>query len=217
MTRRPPYARLLLAAASALAVWLSVTPSWSQDRTEVRCRQVEAEVRCSLDLRANFEPKLLEKLRSGFVNRILYRIYIRRAADDEPMALAALRLVEVYELWDEEYYVYQGDRSGEKTTSKSPTKVVELLAVFDDMTIVEDLPPGRYYADVIVELNPIGEQEEAAIRSWIARSRGADRTFASGDRSLFGTFVSLFVNIRPGAAERAFRARTPAFDVSKKP
>ncbi len=194
-----------------------MSPVQSQDRPEVKCRQVEGEVRCSLDLQANFDAKLLEKLRSGFVNRLVYRVYIRRTADDEPVALAALRLVEVYELWDEEYYVYQNDRSGEKTTSRSATKVVELLSVFDDMTIVDGLPPGRYYADVILEVNPIGDKEEAAIRSWIARSRGADRTFTSGDRSLFGTFVSLFVNIRPGAAERAFRARTPAFVVGGKP
>ena len=200
----------------AVAVFWAA-PADAQEPPQVVCRQVEAEVRCSLDLRGSFDAKVLERLRSGLVNRLLYRVYVRREADDEPIALAALRLVEVYELWDEEYYVYQNDRSGEKTTSRSATKVVELLAVFDDMTIVDALPPGRYYADVILELNPIGDEEEAAIRSWIARSRGADRTFTSGDRSLFGTFVSLFVNIRPGAAERAFRARTPVFEVRTKP
>ena len=181
------------------------------------CKQAANEIRCSLDLRTRFDAAMLNRLRSGFSNRMLYRIYIRSAVDDEPMALAALRLIEVYELWDEEYYVYQNDQDGERVTSKSVTNVVELLAVFDDMTVAQGLPAGSYYADIIVEVNPLGEKDEAAIRSWIARSRGRQRRFASGGRSLFGSFVSLFINIRPGAAERTFRVRTEPFTVGETP
>jgi hypothetical protein len=196
---------LTLSLAAATAVLAQPTAG--------ACSQNGAETRCSLDLRAHFDAQMLERLRSGFANRMLYRIYIRRADNDDAITLAALRLVEVYELWDEEYYVYQNDQTGDRVTSKSVTRVVELLAIFDDMTVATDLPPGTYYADVIVEVNPLGEADEAAIRSWISRSRGRERRFTTGGRSLFGTFVSLFINIRPGAAERTLRVRTEPFTV----
>jgi len=86
------------------------------------------------------------------------------------------------------------------------------MAAFE-LAAAEGLPSGDYYADVIVELNPLSDAEEAEIRSWIARSRGGHRTFATGDRSFFGTFVSLFMNIRPGSAERTFRVQSPPFQV----
>ena len=164
------YARTI-AAAAVVAMLCAAAPAWAQDPPG-SCKQVGSETRCSIDLRSRFDAEMLQRLRSGFSNRMLYRIYIRNLADDEPMALAALRLIEVYELWDEEYYVYQNDEAGERVTSKSVTKVVELLATFDDMTVAEGLPPGNYYADIIVEVNPLGAEDEAAIRSWIARSRG---------------------------------------------
>ena len=203
----------LAACLACLAVLLAGVPASSQSTPTISCRGVQTETRCSINLVPAFDAEAIGKLKSGFVNRFLYRVYIRNASDDEPMALAAMRLVQVYELWDEMYYVFQNDRTGERTTSRSTTHVLELLGVFDDMTIAVGLPPGRYYADVIMEMNPLGEEDETAIRSWIARSRGADRTFTSGDRSFFGTFVSLFINIRPGTAERSFRARTPTFEV----
>ncbi len=97
------------------------------------------------------------------------------------------------------------------------TKVIETLGNFDGTLPIEGLPPGRYYADLIVELNPLSTEDEAAIRSWIARNRGGHRTFASGGRSFFGTFVSLFVNIRPGNAEWSYRVRSRPFSLQAKP
>jgi hypothetical protein len=178
------------------------------------CGHAQAAVRCELNLAEAFGPQVQSRLRTGLLNRFLYRIYIRRIEDDEPVSLAALQQYQVYELWDEVHYLFEDQKSLKKRSTAEIKEVLSSLTSFQGLIIADGLPPGRYYADLIVELNPLSEQDEAAIRSWIARNRGGHRTFASGGRSLFGTFVSLFVNIRPGNAEWSYRARSKPFTVA---
>ncbi len=201
---------------ACLLVLCAVSPGSSQDAKPdkpVVCRPDGRDVHCDLRFESFFDDPMRKKLKSGFINRFLYRVYVRRASDGEPVSLAALRLLEIYELWDEVYYVYTED--GQTITHKTDSldQAVKHLTRLDRLLVAEKLPKGRYYADVFVELNPISEAEEAEIRSWIARSRGGQQTFATGDRSFFGTFVSLFINIKPGKAERTFRVQTAPFDV----
>lgn len=224
MTRRPtttlaPQARLLGATRGALRLLaaMGVVVAWggaavAQEAKPITCEVApKGVVRCDLNLREAFaDKKLRSRLRNGFRHTVLYRIYIRRAGDDEPVALTARRSLAVFELWDEVYYVTRG---GTKHTLRSEADMITKLTVFDDVLAGRGLPAGSYYADMIVEVNPLSAEEEAEIRSWIARSRGGHRTFSAGDRSFFGTFVSLFTNIRPGQAERAFRYQTPLFTV----
>lgn len=200
---------------------LAVVLSWAP--TEVRaedsplvCAANGGEVTCSVDLRRAFDAPLKKRLLSGFSNTLVYRLYIRRASDSEPVALTAWRKLQVYELWDEHHLVYEGDGEQQRTVV-SDADVVDRLAVYARIVAAGQLPPGAYFADLIVEVNPLGKSEEAEIRSWIARSRGGHRTFAAGDRSFLGTFVSLFINIRPGSAQRSFRYQTQAFTVGLEP
>ncbi|MEO1267003.1 MAG: hypothetical protein AAFX99_02830 [Myxococcota bacterium] len=197
----------------AVVVWMGAAEvSAQEDKKDVSCNvATNGTVRCDLDLRTKFRERAMRaRLRNGFHHTVLYRIYIRRASDNEPVALTARRILTVFELWDEVYYVTQGDT---KSTVRSEGDMIQRLAVFDQVLAARGLPPGSYYADVIVELNPLSKEEEAEIRSWIARSRGGHRTFTAGDRSFFGTFVSLFTNIRPGDAEDAFQRRSSLFTV----
>ncbi len=195
-----------------VCLWSSVASSQQPASKPIECSAHKgSEVRCDLHLTDFFDSAVKEKMRSGLLNRFHYRVYIRRVQDGEPVALAAMRLLEVYELWDEVYFVLQQD--GGDTTRKSQhlEGAIGHLAEIDALLIARGLPPGRYYADLFVEINPLSEEDEAELRAWISRSRGGQSTFATGDRSFFGTFVSLFTNIRPGKAERTFRAQTAPF------
>ena len=183
----------------------------AQDK--ITCKvSTDRSVDCTVDLEARFDAEVRTKLKSGFQNTLLYRIYVRRVEDDAPVSLTARRNLQLYELWDDVFYVYIGGSKQNARKVSDLDKLVDELARFEVQAAVS-LPPGTYYVDVIVEINPLSADEEAEIRSWIARSRGGHRTFATGDRSFFGTFVSLFVNIRPGSAERTFRFQSKTFSV----
>lgn len=205
----------LVAAAALLCALGWGQPAQAQDPPPpLGCEQEGQGVRCALNLQSAFDAQMHSRLRTGLLNRFLYRIYIRRIEDDEPVSLAALQQYQVYELWDEVYYLFEDQQDQKKRSTPEIKEVLRSLTSFEGLIIAKELPPGRYYADLIVELNPLSEQDEAAIRSWIARNRGGHRTFASGGRSLFGTFVSLFINIRPGNAEWSYRARSRPFTVA---
>jgi len=212
-------ARTLSTAAAwiaAVVVCLCVSEASAQQGPKpVKCRAEKAEVVCDLRLVTFFDGSIKNKMRSGLLNRFTYRIYIRRVKDGEPVALAAMRLVQVYELWDEVFFVVQQDGEDQTRKSQSLDQAIDHLANLKGLIVAQDLPPGRYYADLFVELNPMSKEEEAELRAWIARSRGGQNTFATGDRSFFGTFVSLFINIRSGKAERTLRIQTPPFEVAE--
>jgi len=196
----------------ALGLWLGLWTGVASAQEGVTCRVETSVVRCGVALEGSFDADVRKRLRSGFLNTLLVRVYIRRVSDGEPVALTARRNLQVYELWDDVFYVYVGGSKENARPLPDLDSLVKAMAAFE-LAAAEGLPSGDYYADVIVELNPLSDAEEAEIRSWIARSRGGHRTFATGDRSFFGTFVSLFMNIRPGSAERTFRVQSPPFQV----
>lgn len=209
--RRP--AAALCAATAALCALAAAAPRRAAAEPSAACAaSPRGDVTCAVDLRDALDAEIAKRLKSGFQNVLLYRIYIRRASDGEPVALTVQRHLQIYELWDDVFYLY---RNGSRADSRAHRQLPPLLDEVATFKILaaEQLPPGAYYADVILELNPLSEAEEAEIRAWIARSRGGHRTFATGDRSFFGTFVSLFVNIRPGSAELTVRQASPRFEV----
>lgn len=182
----------------------------SAQETKFQCNTGSQDVHCTLQLRELLGPQIQSRLKSGFLNRFLYRVYIRRVDNDEVTHLAAYQTTAVYELWDEVFYLSE---DSEKRSTQNLNDVLDHLGHFQSLLIASQLPPGRYYADLIVEMNPLSEVDEAAIRKWIARNRGGHRTFANGERSFFGTFVSLFTNIRSGKAEWSHRIRSRPFTI----
>jgi hypothetical protein len=64
---------------------------------------------------------------------------------------------------------------------------------------------SQVYVASLIELNPLSNSTLARIRRWLARPRG---DYNVEGKSFFGSFVSLFVNDRIGAAERVLRLRS---------
>ena len=50
-------------------------------------------------------------------------------------------------------------------------------------------------------------------RSWLARNRGGHLVVGKSESSIFGTFVSVFANIRPGHAEATHQLTAPQFEL----
>ncbi len=72
------------------------------------------------------------------------------------------------------------------------------------------VPRGRnHYLGMVIELNPVSEETLAEMRRWLTRS--AQATTIDPGSSVFGSFVTVFVNPKLPDADRVLRLRSQPF------
>lgn len=147
------------------------------------------------------------KLESGLPQTIALTVIAYDEEGSTPVAVAPLSCRVVYDLWEEVFRVQIQTESTDRATSLD-----SIEEVLEQCLVVRRFPVGRasdferagvtrLYFAVLVELNPLSSDTVERIRRWIARPGGRR---VEGD-AFFGSFVSLFVNRRIGAAERTIR------------
>jgi hypothetical protein len=150
------------------------------------------------------------KLDSGLPQRIAVQHFVYGARPDEPIAAAGHSCKVVYDLWQAVYRV-DHEVLGGTTTSMALRTRAEVL---ERCLVMRGIPLGeatdyngtsRIYVATLVQLNPLSSSTVARIRRWLARPRSE---YNVETKSFFGSFVSLFVNDRIGAAERVLRLRS---------
>lgn len=156
------------------------------------------------------------KLQSGLPQATVMRVYAYDEANGQPVALAPLSCRVVYDLWEEVYRVQI-----QNATSQGSETVTTLNAVAQRCLSVRALGLGtdsewqarrghRVYFAAIVELNPMSADTVQRIRRWLAQPQGGGRVESD---AFFGSFVSVFVNRRVGAAERTIGFRSQSVEV----
>jgi hypothetical protein len=152
----------------------------------------------------------LKKLDSGLPQRMVVQHFVYTRARAEPVAISGHSCRVVYDLWQAvdrvEYEAFGA--APVAYAYKSRSEVLERCLVMRAVPIalgVELHGIARIYVASLIELNPLSSTTVARIRRWLARPRG-DYNIES--KSFFGSFVSLFVNDRIGAAERVLRLRS---------
>ena len=150
-------------------------------------------------------PALRRKLDSGLPQNVVMRVYAYRSSNNRtPIAVAPLSCRITRDFLEERYRVQVQSASGDRTES-----IATLEGVLRRCLEVRGLPVGgarawtahrggRVYFAVLVEFNPLSPDTVWRIRRWLADSGGGP---VQND-AFFGSFVSLFVNRRIGAAER---------------
>ncbi|MCC6527939.1 MAG: hypothetical protein IT373_35160 [Polyangiaceae bacterium] len=153
-----------------------------------------------------------KKLWSGLPTVIAARIYLFPEGGDEPLSLAVKTCRIVYDLWDEVFRIELRQGGTVRNTVAVNLEGVQrrcgqarLLPVADTVVLAAG---QRYFAGLLVEVNPVGKQILERIRRWVTLPSGAG-TITAGD-SLFGSFVGLFVTHVP-AADRTVAFRTQFF------
>ena len=150
------------------------------------------------------------KLESGLPQTIVTRVYAYPEAGGEPIAVALQSCRVVYDLWEEVYRVQVQTASSDRSESASSVEGVVRRCL-----TATNVPVGaaaqyvarratRVYFAALVEINPMSPDTVQRIRRWLARPGGGR---LEGD-AFFGSFVSLFVNRRIGAAERTLSFRS---------
>lgn len=156
------------------------------------------------------------KLQSGLPQTITMRVYAYDEIHGNPVALAPQSCRVVYDLWEEVYRVQV-----QNAAAQGSEAVTTLAAVAQRCLVVRGLSPGldsewsarrghHVYFAAIVELNPMSADTVERIRRWLARPQGGGRVEPD---AFFGSFVSVFVNRRVGAAERTITFRSQSVEV----
>jgi hypothetical protein len=155
-----------------------------------------------------FDADLLEQLGSGFAQTLLVRAWVYRVGVDTPIWFVAATIRVVYAQWDEVYYVRVRAPTGERNLRLAArADAVRAATTFVELPVAplaQLEPGGRYFVGVVVEVNPVAPELVAEVRRWLARPRGS----AVGADSIFGSFVSIFVNPKLPTADRVLRFRS---------
>jgi hypothetical protein len=212
--RSGPVAR---AFVLALALLLQLSQAAAQSAVATRQLGVRFQSRApvlSFSARDFLNADVRKKLDSGLPQRIVTRVYAYSERGERPIAVAATSCRVVYDLWEGVYRVEEQTETTDRArTDRDRTAAVGACLeprslVVGDAAIFGAQAGKRVYFAVIVELNPLSADTVQRIRRWLSRSSGE----LSGD-AFFGSFVSIFVSRKLGAAERALTFRSALVDV----
>lgn len=159
--------------------------------------------------------RVAEKLDSGLPQRIVTRVYAYTEKGTEPIAIAALSCRVVYDLWEGVYRVEQQTAELDRSITVRDRQAVvraclDVKGLVLGVTGMFDRHRGRsVYFAAIIELNPLSPDTVQRIRRWLSKSSAGQ---PRGD-AFFGSFVSIFVSRRMGAAEHRLDFRSDLFNV----
>jgi hypothetical protein len=169
----------------------------------------------SVGLQDLFGPDERQRLLSGFATRILIRVFLHREGDPEPIAVTFQRGEIVYDIWDEKFRVritrgVGPDIEAEVKTAEEAVWRTCALWQFPTASLQQLQPGARYFLAFRADLNPISQELLADVRRWLVQPSRGQRRVGAGD-SVFGSFVSIFVNPRIEDSERQVRFLSQTF------
>lgn len=150
------------------------------------------------------------KLEGGLPQRLVVTHSAFRTGRRKPISAGGHSCRVVYDLWQASYRVQKTPDRGieERFSTASREEVIDRCLVMRNVPLgrAEDFVSGRLiHVRTVAELNPLSTKTIARIRRWLARPGGGDTL---DDAAFFGSFVSLFVNQKIGAAERTLALRS---------
>jgi hypothetical protein len=167
----------------------------------------------SFSVRDFLDASVSQKLQSGLPQTLITRLYAYTERGRDPLAVGVLSCRVVYDLWENTYRIERQTETQDKTwTVKNLDAVGRLCLESDKWPLGETksysrVNGQRVYFAAVVELNPLSQDTVARIRRWLARPSG---TQLEGN-AFFGSFVSIFVSRKLGAAEKTLSIRSDIF------
>ena len=162
-----------------------------------------------------------QRLSSGFATRVLIRVYLHEEGVDDPVSIAYQRAEIVYDLWDERFRIRVAHDSGVdgQSEARTPEEAIWRCCALWHFPVADlrRLRPGaRYFLAFRADLNPISEELLADVRRWLVQPPRGQRRVGAGD-SVFGSFVSIFVNPRVEDSEKQLRFLSQPFTIATAP
>lgn len=160
---------------------------------------------------ALFDGAAYSQLDDGFPATVLIRLWVYPQGKATPASYAVLQRRVVYDLWDEVYIVRLQEPGRTRTVRvKFKAEALKLLTSLDlDVVALSKVPYDTMFeVGLLAELNPVEQATLAEARKWLAQGNGGGLERGG---SLFGSFVSVFVNYKVPQADRVLRLRSQPF------
>lgn len=210
----------LASVIACLCCWLGLVPfAAAEEPAAVPVRAMSVMFRdvpaLTFTARDFVDPEVVKKLQSGLPQTLTTRMYMYHERDRDPVAVAALSCRVVYDLWEGVFRIERQTETTDRTTS-----VRSLDGVITQCLNVQAHPIGtpqayarmrgaQIYFAVVTELNPLSQDAVQRIRRWLARPTGSELN----GNAFFGSFVSIFVSRKLGAADKVSSFRSVPFGV----
>lgn len=159
-----------------------------------------------------FDARAYERLENGLATTVVIRLWVYPEGKARPTAFVLLHRQCVYDLWGEIYQCAVAGPDGRRTY-----KVRFRAEALKLMTAIEQVPIAdvgaveveqRHVVAAIAELNPVSKETMAEVRRWLSQGSGGGLDRGG---SFFGSFVSVFVNLKVPEADRVVRLRSQPF------
>ena len=167
----------------------------------------------TFSVRDFLDVSVSQKLQSGLPQTLITRVYAYGERGKDPIAVSVLSCRVVYDLWENTYRIERQTEAQDKTwTVKNLDGVGRLCLELErsplgDAKAFARIAGQRVYFAAQVELNPLSQDTVARIRRWLARPSGSQLE----GNAFFGSFVSIFVSRKLGAAEKTLSIRSDLF------
>ena len=183
-------------------------------QSPVTCSVDEEEnIICTVDAVAELDQSIRDTLENGFTNNLVYRFYLFAEGDEEPVGVAVVAFAQVFRLYTYVFYITREGAGGYVRREDWEAASAE-LAVFEiSFGAQVDIAPGIHFVAALLDVNPLSEAQLSMARRWIAESRRGYSLFGEGERSFFGTFVGLFVDIDQSSVEIRRTFQSDSFEI----
>lgn len=155
-----------------------------------------------------FDARAYERLENGLAATVVIRIWVYPEGKAKELGFVLLHRRCIYDLWEEIYQCALTGPDGRRTYKvKFKAAALNLLAALDQVPI-SDVRKGPVVVAAIAELNPVSKETMAEVRRWLSQGSGGGLDRGG---SFFGSFVSVFVNLKIPEADRVLRVRSQPY------
>ena len=159
-----------------------------------------------------FDSGSYDKLDSGFASTVVIRFWVYPKGGADPLSFQLVQRRVIYDLWDEVYVLELDEPAGRRVVKvKYKAEALKLLTSIEALPVarLDRIPYEKHHVlAMVVELNPVSQETLAEVRRWLSEGTGGGLERGG---SFFGSFVSVFVNLKVPAADRVLRIRSQPF------
>lgn len=204
-------ATALVVAMAVLLVGAVAADERPQQRT-MRFGERATTLYVTTDVTSVFDRAAYERLEDGLLSTVVIRLWVFPKGSKQPVAFQLLHREVVYDLWGEVYEVALTGPAGRRVYRvKYKAEALKLVTGIDQVAIadVAVIPYDKLFElAVVAELNPVSAETMAEVRRWLSDGSGGGLDRGG---SFFGSFVSVFVNLKVPDADRVLRTRSQPF------
>lgn len=200
----------------AIVATLAVRPAAAQDggleKQTMKFTERGSAIHVTGNVTAVFDARAYEKLENGLTSTVVIRIWVYPENRAKPTGFVLLHRQCVYDLWAELYTCALSGPGGRRTYKvKFRAEALKMLTGLDQVPVADTKDvelEERYVLALVAELNPVSKETLAEVRRWLSEGSGGGLDRGG---SFFGSFVSVFVNLKIPEADRVVRIRSQPF------